>query len=356
MLRDEAAGHLSPLALHGPNALEKALGPETARKMWNLSVEAKQVVGDLIRDHNIDCDETQGFLYAAASEQSAVELREEVDRYKQDYQHESVEALSRAEVTELLGTDIYFGGLYDSSVIRVHPLRLAHGLASAAKESGVTIHENSEVLRYDPISGFVETLHGRVNAKNYVLASNVTTHLFESRIDKHVINVQSHICVTQPLGAARAQSLNRNNIGVMDTFPAPNYFHLTKDNRLFFGSEALIWEKDPEKIKAALRKSMLQVYPQLEDVQIEYGWTGRAALTPTFMPHLGKLEPNVYFSQVPGLTWSIMGGKLIAEDVLGQPGRFNVVAGLKNPAIPLGHVGRSLLGALMKSMLKIKKV
>ena len=348
-------GHLSALAVHGPNALEKVAGVDKARQIWDLCEAAKRLVSDLIQENGIQCDTKSGFMMAAASAEDAEELGAEVNRFKEDYQYETVNRVSKSEMAEMFSTDIYHGGLLDSSIIRVNPLQFAHGLAKVAVDAGVKIFEKSEVLQYSADSNvIVKTSRGQVKAKQVVLACNADIRHIEPRLDKYLLNVQSHVIVTKPLGEELARSLIRDDIGVMDTFPAPNYYHLTADHRLMFGSESLIREQRPEKIKTAVRKAMLRIYPQLNDAQIEYGWTGKAAITPNFMPHIGQLEKNVYFVQVPGVTWSIMGGKLVAEAISGQLERFDIVAGLKIPAIPISHIGRVLIGIVAKCAFKLK--
>lgn len=342
-------GHMAPLESHGPNAMEKTMGKSIAPTMWGLSVEAGELVNELIAEYNINCDAAPGMIRGAVTEHDVNALREEVLRYKNEYNHSAIELLDHSEISDLLGTEVYKGGTYDKSVIRIHPLKFAYGLARAAKAAGVKIHEGSEVISYDTKSGVtVKTSKGQVKARKAVFACCAYLRFFEKRIDKHVIDFQSHICVTEPLGAERAKALNRKDVCVMDMFPAPNYYHLTEGDRLFFGGEGLISETDPEKIKQTLKECMLRVYPQLEDVQIAFGWTGKAVLTPNFLPHLGKLGADVYYSQVPGLVWSLMGGKLIAEDARGMSERFDTVAALKIPAIPGGHAARTQMGKLMK--------
>ncbi|MCZ6525231.1 MAG: FAD-binding oxidoreductase, partial [Gammaproteobacteria bacterium] len=156
-------GHLSPMAVHGPIGLEKVVGVENARKIWDLSEAAKRLVNGLIQENGIQCDTKSGFMIAAASAEDAKELSAEVKRFREDYQYETVQKVSKSEISEMFGTDIYHGGLYDPSIIRVNPLQFAHGMANTAKAAGVKIFEQSEVLQYSADSNvIVKTSRGQV--------------------------------------------------------------------------------------------------------------------------------------------------------------------------------------------------
>ena len=53
--------------------LEKTVGPDAARKLWELSEDAKQLVKELVARHRIDCDLKPGILHTGLK---ASEVRE----------------------------------------------------------------------------------------------------------------------------------------------------------------------------------------------------------------------------------------------------------------------------------------
>jgi gamma-glutamylputrescine oxidase len=94
---------------------------------------------------------------------------------------------------------------------------------------------------------------------------------------------------------------------------------------------------------------MLRVFPQLEDVAIEYAWGGNVAVTLPRLPHIGRLTPNLYFAQGysgQGVAIATLAGKLIAEAIAGQMSRFDVYEGLKIPPMPGGVWLQEPLAAL----------
>ncbi len=56
-----------------------------------------------------------------------------------------------------------------------------------------------------------------------------------------------------------------------------NYWKLSGDNRLIFGGGENYRRGFPSDIKGFVQQYMLQVYPQLAEYQIDYGWGGTSS-------------------------------------------------------------------------------
>ncbi len=85
---------------------------------------------------------------------------------------------------------------------------------------------------------------------------------------------------------------------------------------------------------------MLEVYPNLEDAKIEYGWGGTLAITMRRMPHFGRKAHNIYWAQGysgHGIHMATMGGKMAADAIMGQAERFDLFASLKHLPFPGGR-------------------
>jgi gamma-glutamylputrescine oxidase len=88
---------------------------------------------------------------------------------------------------------------------------------------------------------------------------------------------------------------------------------------------------------------MLQVYPQLSDTQIDYGWGGTLAITMNRLPHFGRINGNIWHLQgysghgVPTATFA---GKLVAEAISGKHERFDIMANLPTAKFPGGTLLR----------------
>ena len=88
---------------------------------------------------------------------------------------------------------------------------------------------------------------------------------------------------------------------------------------------------------------MRQIYPQLADTKIDYGWGGTLAITMSRLPHFGRVQDNIWHLQgysghgVPTATFA---GKLVAEAISGKLERFDVMSNLSTRRFPGGTLLR----------------
>jgi gamma-glutamylputrescine oxidase len=217
-------------------------------------------------------------------------------------------------------------------------------LARAAAEVGVRIHEKSRVVAYsrsDP--SLVETTTGSVKASFVVLGCNGYLQDLEPRIAKKIMPINNFMIATEPLGEQRARELISGRFGIHDTRFVVNYFRLSDDQRLLFGGGENYRRGFPKDIAAFVRRPMLTLFPQLEDVCIDYSWGGTLAVTVNRLPHVGRMQPNVFFGQGysgHGILIATLAGKVIAEAIAGMANRFDVLADLPIHTFPGGTLLR----------------
>lgn len=320
-------------------SLEERLGKEWARRLWDLGVESNALVKELIARHAIACDLKPGLIHAAWKKSDADWHRSEVEHMASEYGYTKMRYLTREEIRETIASDCYHGGIYDEEGAHLHPLNYALGLARAARAKGVVIHEESRVTgisRTDPAT--VKTAKGSVRAAHVVLACNAYLGALEPRVAGAIMPINNFIIATEPLGD-EARALIRNDACVQDTKFVIDYYRLSADGRLLFGGGESYSPNLPKDLAAFVRKPMLRVFPQLKDKRIDYAWSGSVAITLKRMPHFGRLEPNIVFAHGysgQGINIATLGGKLIAEAIAGQAGRFDIMARLDTPKFPGG--------------------
>ncbi|MCB1693551.1 MAG: FAD-binding oxidoreductase [Pseudomonadales bacterium] len=326
--------------------LEDMVGKDDARKLWQIACDANQLVKDRIAEYNIDCDLTAGEIHAAHRARYVPGMWEYNDFLAREYDYHDRRNITREEMRETLGTDVFFGGTFDARSGHVHPLNLALGLARAASAEGAKIYERTLVTEYERVrnDGVVaHTDRGRVSAKFLVLACNGYLGDLSRTAGWFQMPINNFVLATEPLGEERARAINRDNVAVVDTRFVVNYFHNSPDHRLIFGGGENYTPWFPRDIKAFVRKHMLEIYPELADVRIDYGWGGTLAITMRRMPHFGRIGSNVYFAQGysgHGIAMANMGGKIVAEAIRGQAERFDIYAGIRHFPFPGGRLLR----------------
>ena len=125
-----------------------------------------------------------------------------------------------------------------------------------------------------------------------------------------------------------------------------DYFRLTADHRLLFGGRCSYSGIDPEDLAANMRPRVLRVFPQLSDVAIDFAWGGHIGITYNRLPDAGRIGSNIYYAQGysgQGVALAGMFGKLMAEAIAGDAGRFDVFTRIPHAPFPGGPLRRAAL-------------
>lgn len=321
--------------------LEKRLGADHARMLWDLSVESMDLVLDLIDRHEIDCAYRPGILDAEIQEKHLDDSKHYASHLQERYGYSKARFVPGDEIGNLVASPAYRGGLLDTGSGHLHPLNYALGLAGAAEKAGVRLFEKSRVLGYEhQNSGVtVKTDGGVVRSRYLVLGCNGYLGKLDRSVAAHVMPINNFILATEPFSEADAEALIAGNIAVADSKFVINYFRLSEDRRLLFGGGENYGYRFPADIKSFVRKPMLEIFPQLKDARIDYGWGGTLAITAKRMPFFQRVAPNVLSASGysgHGVAMATLAGQILAETIDGTAGRFDVFSKMKIPAFPGG--------------------
>jgi gamma-glutamylputrescine oxidase len=337
-------GHASIGQRADQHTLEKMVGLDHAKALWQLGVEGVETVCELIEEHQIDCELKRGNLHVTAKADEKAGLREEVEHLQQVYGYEQTHYVEGDELAAMTSGQGFCGGLVDSGSRHLHPLNYALGLAKAADNLGAQLFEGSRVRSYtegEHVS--VKTDQGQVKARFMVLACNGYLEKLEPRTAGRIMPINNYMLATEPLGEDLARRLIRDDTSMSDSLFVINYWKLSADNRLLFGGGESYTRRFPKDIPGFVRKYMLRVYPELADTRIDYGWGGTLAITMNRMPDFGRLSDKVFYAHGysgHGVTIATLAGKLLAEVISGSAERFDVMANVPSRTFPGGTLLR----------------
>ncbi|ROT96105.1 NAD(P)/FAD-dependent oxidoreductase [Histidinibacterium lentulum] len=326
--------------------LAKRLGPDTARHLWDIGIEARDMVASTAARHAPDARFTTGLLHGTWDVADAREKRRYADWLVETYGFQST-WLDREDFAAICRSPVYKGGMLDEHGGHVHPLRLCLGLAAAAEAAGAVIHETTEVTGVDDTGAGVllTTPGGRVRAGHAILAGNGYLPGLDRAYAARVMPINSFIAATEPLGA-RADEVLTRDVAVADDKFVVNYFRLSEDRRLLFGGRESYSIGFPKDILTALRARMERLFPQLRGVGITHHWGGTLAITMNRVPYLARSSDRVLMAggySGHGVALSLLCGRVLGEAILGRTARFDVLARLPVPAFPGGAAFRAPL-------------
>ncbi|MEZ1315107.1 FAD-binding oxidoreductase [Pseudomonas fluorescens] len=319
------------------DVIEERYGDKTAEVLGSMIFEGADIIRQRIQHYDIQCDYRPGGIFAALNKKQLKGLVEQKSSWER-YGNKNLTLLSASDIKGEVGCNNYVGGLLDMQGGHIHPLNLALGEASAIIGLGGRIYEQSaavEITYGEPIT--VRTAKGLVRAKYLLIAGNAyLPQGLDNRVTAKSMPCGSQIVVTEPLSEQQARSLIKNNYCVEDCNYLLDYYRLTADNRLLYGGGVVYGAREPDDIEQLIKPKILNTFPQLKDVKIDYRWTGNFLLTMSRMPQFGRIEKNAYYMQGysgHGVTCSHLAGKLISEMIRGDAERFNAFASL--PHMPM---------------------
>ncbi|MEM1100470.1 MAG: FAD-binding oxidoreductase [Pseudomonadota bacterium] len=321
--------------------LEAELGQDTARALWDLSMEAKAMVRDFCAAHAPEARFTPGVAHGAWKAGELRDLLEDAEHLARAYNFET-SPLTGDAFRALVRSPVYKGGVIDRDAGHVHPLRYCLALAREAEAAGATLFEGSPVTRL--VDGALHTDRGTLRADQIVLAGNGYLPDIEPRYAARVCPINSFIAATEPL--ADPTSVLAEDFAVADDRFVVNYFRLSEDGRLLFGGRENYGIGFPKDITTRLRQRMLHLFPQLAEARIDYVWGGTLGITLRRVPLVRELSPGLWAAggfSGHGVALTAIAGRILAEAIMGDRGRFETLARLPCPPFPGGARSRAPL-------------
>jgi len=341
----------------GEKAMLKHHGPGIAGLLWEMRWAGHEIIRQRVQQYGIRCDLKSGYLDVAIKERHVRDFHEELDYLEQNKFPHKIQLLSKDETSDLIGTDAYIGALKNMGSGHLHPLNLCMGEARAAVSQGATIYEQSEVRSIEQgAKPTVVTENGAVSADFVVLAGNAYQFV-NKKLRSQLFPVNSFIIATEPLSEQLVAEINPEDLAVCDPNFVLEYFRLSADKRLLFGGRCNYFGDDPELIKKKLKPKMCRIYPQLQNTNIDYAWGGKIGVTLSRVPQLGRLAPNVFYSQGysgHGVNVTHLAGQIMADAIAGTFERFDIFARIKPVTVPGSSVFSKPMVALGMMYYRLK--
>ena len=345
-----ASGRNGGQAIHGlacdQATIEAQLGLDEARRVWAMTIEALDLIRERIAAHRIDCDWRDGFLGVATSARKGAELAAWADRIESVYGY-PLTRVGPGAIGDWIASPRFHSGVHDPRSGHLHPLKYALGLARAAREAGVRMHEHSEVLSMTPGEpARLRTAGGELRARRVLLAGNIYLGGLAPALAPRIMPVGTYIACSGVLDKATAERLIPSRSAVCDTNFVLDYFRTTDDDRMLYGGRVSYSTLTPANLAESMRARMVRTFPQLAGAKVEFAWGGFVDISMNRAPDFGRLpgSPNVYYLQGfsgHGLALSGVAGKLVAEAIAGDASRFDVFARLRHRPFPGGRMLRT---------------
>ena len=200
--------------------------------------------------------------------------------------------LDAAGSRRLIGSDAFYGALFDPRAGTIQPLAYVRGLARAASAAGATLYEHSPANSFKHESGVwkVNSEHGTIIAQTLIQA----TDSYECRPKQPptLIQVRYFQCATPPLsGNLRAEILPGGE-GCWDTGMVMSSFRLDDAGRMIIGAVGSLEGASEGTHRQWAARKLVSLFPALGGQRFEYCWGGRIGMTSDHLPRVIELGPR----------------------------------------------------------------
>lgn len=338
------AGHLPAATKHEPEEVVRLYGETFGPRIVEASENGPRTVAAIAERYGIECELAfPGIITAAHTPRALEGLKHRVEYWQK--RERPLELLDRATLTAMLGSGFYLGGAIDRRGGSINPLAYVRGLARAAIERGAHIHENSpaRALHRDGTKWLVETGAGAIRADNVLLCTNAYTDELWPGLRRTVIPVRTVQFTTKPLSDNLLKTILPGRQPMIDTRRVLISVRIHQDGRLHFGCGPSMRAGSAPTWQVA-RARLLEVFPQLGDVEFDDWWPGWMAFNKADSWQMHTLAPGLFAAlgcNGRGVALATIYGRDLARHATGTP-----ASDLTLPMTPLDPVGLHALSGV----------
>ncbi|AJD40023.1 FAD-binding oxidoreductase [Rhizobium sp. SEMIA 4085] len=310
---------------------DKAIAIEAEGKI------AREFLYDFIRTEGLDCDFNLvgqfkgviGFDQYEKTARSAETLAKRlgIESYAVPY----------TEQRNYIGTDFYRGGMVRMDIGGLHPAKFHAELLRVALASGLTVHSGTRVTSVEKDgSGFrVVTSAGTIQARQVLVCTDGYTDGAVPFLRRRLVPVRSRIIVTEELASDVMARLMPKQMMMVEGKQLGFYYRPTPDGkRILLGGRDSSRVGDPDAPKLLLRRGLVDLFPELENVRLSHTWFGNVAMHRDMLPRIFEKDGVVYATGFcgSGVVWAPWVGMHAAHKLLGHGQEARTAFDFRPPA------------------------
>ena len=278
-----------------PRQMKENMGDEAGERICRILGDGAELVFDLIKRHEIECDARQaGWMQPVHASGREDWLKDRVAQWQA--LGRPVRAMDKGEVDRETGTDQYYGACFDPTGGHINPLGFIRGLAEAALKAGVRLFSESRVVEFGKVGETwrLVTDEGIVLADKMLLTTNVSGDGLATKAEGTQFPIPLFQCATQKLDPELRKIVLPNDRCCVDTRKEIIAFRWTPENRIITGGLLANPFGSVERAPIYHLERLRKLVPALPELHAEYSWQGRLGAARDFMPRLMRLGAEGY--------------------------------------------------------------
>ena len=283
--------------------LKEKFGTEETINFYQSQIDGSNYTINLIKEYKIDCDIVGNLNYEVAHHPSFI------DSLKQESKNLNSLGIKSSYFPKELFNEIGHTGKEQYGALSYHPgcglnpLKFNLGIVKACSNHNVKLYSKSEVIKIEKNrnSYLIYTNKAKINSNKIVFAINgFYRDNFFPEFKNRILPGISNIIVTKPMTRIELKEYNFSTMNpILNTRNLLFYYRLLPDNRILFGARGDLSGSKKSSLKMSywIEKRFKEIFPNWNNIEIEYRWSGFVAFTRDLTPSLGKLpEQEIYHS------------------------------------------------------------
>lgn len=308
-------------------------GQKTAKKLYNLSAQGRDYIRDTIYElQQPDIILGKGWLKLLRHNKIS-DLAQMRDEMATMYDTR-LRLVAGSELRDFVRSDKYHGALLDEDAFHIQPLQYAQLLAYDIKNHGGFVFENTRCtnLEFDPAKREnrwkVVTPNGQIYAQNVVLATSAYGGP-HAKLNRAILPVATYVVSSAPAPELLNEVITFTGC-ISDTRRSGDYYRTIgtgKKRRLIWGGRITTFRTQPKRLAQLLKNDIVNVYPELKNLEIERAWSGLMGYAFHKMPIVRELEKGLWAASAfggQGLNTSAMAGILISAAINQRDNRYQL--------------------------------
>jgi glycine/D-amino acid oxidase-like deaminating enzyme len=332
--------------------LSNVLGEENAVKVFKMCSNAVYEIGQIIKELDNDCEFNfrKSLLYTDKNKDIKLLTKEYELRKNNGFK---VELVDKQRAKDMFSFPMELGILSDEGSGEINPYLFTHYLIRKAFNRGIKVYENTYIskMEFKGHEVILTTSNGfTITTKKVIISAGYEGRKYLPK-PYRVKLTRSFTLVTKPIKEFNGWF---ERCIIRDTEDYYTYFRTTKDNRIMMGGEDieiggehskmadLKDERVAEEKYKKLFSKLKNMFPEINDIEIEYKFNGIFGITGDGLPYIGELSgmPNCYFCLgygSNGILYSLIGAKLIRDLISGKEPKELELFGFRRKKIVSNH-------------------
>lgn len=300
---------------------------EAGRRMVRLIGNSADVLFDLVREFDMKAEAEQNGWFQPAHSPGRVKLSQKRVEAWQRYGFPA-ELKDARQCAEMLGSEFWYGGMFNPTGGHINPLALAREMARVAEHLGAVIREQSPVTSYERVGSqwVIRTANGTLKARALILATNAYTGelvpRLAPRIAHSIVPILSWQMATEPMGDNLRSKILPGRQAVSDTRGDLRFFRYDARNRLITGGAVMGSYDIANRVRRKAANSLAEAFPELGVPEMTHVWSGYIGMNWDRFPRIHRLGPDGWAwvgCNGRGVALGTSLGRELARAATGQP-------------------------------------